>query len=77
MMSEPVPPMRTKSGWFNKMEFSLLPANNTEELLISCSATNSAGQLTETTRLQVTGEFTCFISLVHCSAVWRSFPRSC
>ena len=58
--SQPEPPMRTTSGWANKVEFSLVPASNTEELEISCSASNSAGQLTETTRLEVTGGLTCF-----------------
>ena len=57
MMREKNPPVRMDSGgWANKLEFSVLPTNNTEELQISCSASNSAGQLTETSRLEVTGE---------------------
>ena len=57
MMGEKNPPVRMDSGgWANMAEFSVLPTNNTEELQISCSASNSAGQLTETSRLEVTGE---------------------
>ena len=49
--------MKTMTGWANKVEMLLVPANNTEELQISCSASNSAGELTETTRVEVTGKY--------------------
>ena len=59
---EPKPPMKTDSGWWaNKEEVVVVPANTTEELQISCLATNSAGEMSETTRLEVTGEFSSLI----------------
>ena len=83
MMREKNPPVRMESGagWANMAEFSVLPTNNTEELQISCSASNSAGQLSETSRVEVTGEpshlyphFSFLISISQALPLSWSFP---